>query len=274
VGSDICDERGLARVLKHAHTTGRAPPHADWSAVWYCGAVAWRRCSETALLGALLLTPPAHAGHLDDVLVSPWVNQQPAEAPAAEPAPAKPRDHFDDLPLHLEARWGAGTSVGLVGIVGEYNVLDRLALGAGIGLNPEGAIWGAHARLRPLIFPSRSGHTLHALFLEGSFSRGRLNSTDPAGGILSDVCEGGHTPGSTCYSVFVRPEAVSWSQFEFGWEVRLRIGFTLRVSGGLALALTRPNWRCERDGQPVSCEGESLPDRAIYVQTFALGYAF
>ena len=42
---------------------------------------------------------------------------------------------------------------------------------------------------------------------------------------------------------------------------------------GVARALNQPTWRCEHDG-PVSCDGEESPARTLFVQSFALGWAF
>lgn len=68
-----------------------------------------------------------------------------------ETLPERPQRKFSDRPIQIGTRMGFGTTVGLIGLLGEYNVDDMLALGGGIGVNGWGPIWGIHARIRPLI---------------------------------------------------------------------------------------------------------------------------
>jgi hypothetical protein len=212
--------------------------------------------------GSLSIAAGAEAHDLDQPLLD---YRGPAPV-GHDPSPRRLRQ-FDDAPFHLELQFGAATTVGVLGIVAEYNVLDELALGAGLGLNGFGPIWGVHARARPLIGASRSGKTLHALFVEAAFSRGQFGG-DPLQGLGSlGTCD------SSCNSVVVVPELISWAQLELGWEAQFVSRLTLRTALGVALALNRPDWRCESGG-PVSCAGEALPATTLFVQTLALGYAF
>lgn len=213
-----------------------------------------------------LLFAPARATELD----APLSDYRMPEPAPVEPAPQRQR-RFDAAPFELSLELGLGTPVGLLGVVAEYNLLDELALGAGLGLNDHGPIWAVRARARPLIGVSRAG-TLHALFVEAAFSRGQYAGMPSLG--LSAMCEGNpDDPDSPCYSVRVVPEAVSWAQFELGWEARFTSHLTLRTALGVARALNQPSWRCEHDG-PVSCDGEESPARTLFVQSFALGWAF
>ena len=59
------------------------------------------------------------------------------------------RRRFDDEPVSLGIAVGVGTLVGEAGILFEYELDDRLAFGAGIGVNLEGWMGGPYLRLRP-----------------------------------------------------------------------------------------------------------------------------
>lgn len=181
-------------------------------------------------VGTLLADGTARASEFDELMDQPLS----ANEPSAEQAPASVPDHFADQRVHLETRLGLGTTVGLLGAVAEYNAADWLAVGGGLGINLAGPIWDVHARLRPFTFASRSGKALHAITLEGAFSRGQYGS-DPFAGAFSAMCEGNpDDPRSSCYERTRRPEWVSWAQAELGWEARFASHFTLRTSVGFA----------------------------------------
>ena len=86
-----------------------------------------------------------------------------------------PRIHFEDRPFQIESRLGLSTSVGEIGAVVEYNLLERVALGAGVGANIWGPEVGAHLRLRPIAGATSSGQRLH--------THSRSNQLYPLGGL-------------------------------------------------------------------------------------------
>lgn len=168
---------------------------------------------------------------------------------------------------------GFGTTVGLIGFVGEYNVDDALALGGGVGVNGWGPTWGVHARLRPLVGASNQGRRLHALTFEGAFSQGNYAVTPDELDSMPSMrpCEKGiDTSGCTTHAV---PRWVSWLQFELGWETRAPGGFTLLLSGGVATRLNSPHWQCTVLDEPVSC-GSSTPLRVQGTFSLSMGHAF
>lgn len=152
-----------------------------------------------------------------------WDNSIPQESTGSNEVPIgqespnsgdeQPRKRFTDLPMLFELRTGFGTSVGEIGLVGEYNVLDRLALGAGIGLNIWGPIWGIHVRGRPIIGATQSGR-LHAMTFETSFSQG-MYAGIPAFPNDGSNCTSGNDPGCSGYPV---------PKFNFVDSVRTRLG--------------------------------------------------
>jgi hypothetical protein len=225
------------------------------------------RILPLSLLTIVLASGTAAA--FDDLMNQPLNDGEPSPEPAPDSVP----DHFADQRFHLETRLGLSTTVGLLGEVAEYNAADWLAVGGGLGINLDGPIWGVHARLRPITFASRSGRALHAITLEGAFSRGQYGS-DPFGGLFSAMCEGNpDDPESSCFERTQRPEWISWAQGELGWEARFASHFTVRTSVGFATALNHPTWSCEHRGAPVACDG-TAPPRTLFVESLALGYAF
>jgi len=184
--------------------------------------------------------------------------------------------HFDDRPLQLELIFGFGTTVGVLGLVLDYNVGDWLALGAGAGLGIHGPLWEAHARFRPLV--GRLGGQskgLQALTLETAFSQGPYADLPKNGFVLCDRADGAaNRVGDDCFQPNAVPRLTSFGQLELGWEARFESGFSLRLSGGFATALHMGTPRCYGASmQPVPCGG-SEPERTIVVLTSAFGYAF
>lgn len=193
-------------------------------------------------------------GWLGLVLFAPSARAEPLVAAAIEPAPPTPAG-YRDHPLHLEWIFGADTRVGEFGFSAEYALGDPLSIGVGVGVNDQGPEWSAHARLRPIWARTPGGAFFQALTVEGALSTAMQgNGID----ICFDECRAG-----------VVPQTVYWGQAELGWEGMLRGGFTIRVSSGIANALGSRRWQCD-DGTS-SC---NTPSRQLYVQTFALGYAF
>jgi hypothetical protein len=199
--------------------------------------------------------------------------QGSAETPTVPPPK---RDwHFNDAPFDVELRTGFATSVGVLGLVGEYAPIEEITLGAGAGVNPWGGVWGVHARVRGFGIDTRRENRRSAFTLEMAFSRGLYSRVDPFGDVFSAMCEGSpDDPSGGCYRPHVVPAAVSWGQIELGWEVRSRSGFTFRASLGVATALNFPDWGCSVEGKPATCDRAPLPASTIFAQTLAFGYAF
>ena len=166
-----------------------------------------------------------------------------------------------DQPFHLEARLGGGTSVGLIGVVGEWNVVDVLALGVGVGFN-EWPVFGAGARVRWPV--GTFAKHQHAFTLEVDYSRGKYAGMPSFGSVClhSESCD-----------VRLDPATAHWIQSEVGWELRTLSGFTLRLAVGAAWLLNSIDWRCTKDDQPTPCQGKQ-GETSIPVSTVALGYAF
>lgn len=186
-----------------------------------------------------------------------------AETPAPERARPTLGLHFDERPWGMQLRFGAATSVGELGIAAEYDVVDWLNLGLGIGSNFSGPMPGAHVRFRPLVSRNESGRVAHAIVGEAATSVGYY---DP--GVLSwDLDGGGAQPARYV------PKVVVWWQVEAGWEAKWASGLTFRVSLGFAQCFTNPTLRYSRDGRQYTTSGSGPPPRA-FAQTLAVGYAF
>jgi hypothetical protein len=179
---------------------------------------------------------------------------------------------FDDRPFNLQVRTGFGSSVGSLGLVGEFDLDDRFNVGAGAGTNLLGLIVGAHARLRPVVFRTSSGRAAHAIVAEGAVSRSRYSGS--LDGLMSSLCEGAwDDPKSQCYDPPIDPEWVWWGQLEVGWEFRHRNGMLVRATTGAAVMLAMPDWKCTLHGAPAPC-GHSSPALSLPTLTLAMGYAF
>jgi len=192
----------------------------------------------------------------------------PRRPELAEPQSREPRAGYGQRPLHLELVTGVATTVGLVGVAGELDLGNPLSLGAGVGGNGYGVDWEVHARFRPIYSLPPERHFFSALTVQGTFASSLNSNTSLIPGIdcdTNDIHDG-------CYAPPVVPERVYWAQSELGWEGMFQSGLTLRVATGLARELGSPSWHCEISGQIVPCG--SLPARTVFVQTFAVGYAF
>jgi hypothetical protein len=80
---------------------------------------------------------------------------------AGAPGRSERSPSFADAPFAFGVRAGVGTTVGLLGLVSEYNVVQPLAVGVGVGLNGLGIEYGAQVRVRPIVLTSSKGQ-LHA----------------------------------------------------------------------------------------------------------------
>jgi hypothetical protein len=192
------------------------------------------------------------------------LHEQPVPADAIQ----SERAGYGARLFHVELITGVATTVGLLGIAGELNLGNPLSIGAGLGENGMGTDWEAHARWRPAYSVTPSGSFFTGLSLEGAFASSLNTNTNFA---IAVDCNPDDIHGG-CYDIAVVPQRVYWAQGELGWEGMFRSGLTLRVASGLARELGSPNWRCELRGQTVPCD--SLPARTVFVQTFAIGYAF
>lgn len=203
------------------------------------------------------------------------------EVPPGDPDPRAPAEvleaqpdqrssiAFTDRRFQLETRVGIDTSVGEVGLVGEYNLFERLAIGAGFGTNTLGPEWGVHVRLRPIVGTSSSGRRLHAFTVETALSRGQYAGTIDVLPSLGPCMEGDTSGCPTERSA----EWMTWLQFELGWETRAEYGFSLRLSSGYAMALNAPAWKCTVLGKAVTCDKSSgNADSTTF--TVGVGYAW
>jgi hypothetical protein len=175
-------------------------------------------------------------------------------AEAQEAAKAR----FTDKPLHLEARLGFGTLVGLVGVTAGVNAVDWLEIGVGAGAPVVPVVVGAYARFRPLYWAT-SERRLHALTVELGCSTGPSSvwggfelfqgESDPRFGSLQEASA----------------NRADFAQLELGWETRSAGGTTIRFAGGVAVSI-HGDWSCEvGDGYDVTC-----PD-PIAIPTFTFG---
>lgn len=193
-----------------------------------------------------------------------------AERVIDEPVTKKQVRSFSKKPFFFGPRFGYGTTTGLAGVVAEYSVVDRLALGAGIGANGAGLEYEAHARFRALTWITPSGR-LHAFTFEPAFSRSRYDSfTDMSLGL----CEGDPAdPHDNCYNPRHAAKWASWAALEAGWETRSKSGFSVGLAMGFAFLLGDPPG-CVIKGSAVPCGyGDSA---ATTLPTFSatLGQAF
>ncbi len=235
-----------------------------------------------ALVACLLVAASANAQEGSGATAPPasteWIpeeppDQRPIHIPDKEfemAGDAAPRSRFTERAMLLEGRVGYGTTVGFLGVVGEYSLFDRLALGGGVGLNDLGPVWGIHARLRPIVMTAQSGRRLHAITLESAISQGHYAGSEVRLMPTMRDCSIHDTSGCRTQ---VSSEFVSWLQFDIGWEMRAPSGFSLRVSYGFATRLNSPNWQCTVLGVTSSCGDETVA-RTIPTLTVALGYAF
>ncbi|MEO6599753.1 MAG: hypothetical protein ABIQ16_07765, partial [Polyangiaceae bacterium] len=183
-----------------------------------------------------------------------------ADAPSQE-AGEVPRPRFDDHPLAIELRTGAATATGLLGVVLEYNVHDRLAFNAGVGTNLLGLSSSVGARVRPVIGASGNRKQLHAFVVETSLSRSAYLGDWIAGFPCDDHC--------------IQPRYVGWAQAELGWEARIG-HWQLQTTLGAAFLLGNPQFSCRQDGfdSPANCASSGGVTRVLFTQTIGAGYAF
>ncbi len=172
---------------------------------------------------------------------------------------------FSDRPLHLEARAGFGTLVGLLGATAGYNVHDRIELGAGGGVNIWGPMGGAYVRLRPVGGPRPNGR-LHAFSIDLGVSAGPWR--DAFAGWFPAMGHGDPDDYERYHS-----DLAVWLQGELSWETWSVSGFTLRLGAGYATMLNRSDIVCYNAARPDESCGASGAVTTVGVFTVALGYA-
>ncbi|MEO6598256.1 MAG: hypothetical protein ABIQ16_00175, partial [Polyangiaceae bacterium] len=129
-----------------------------------------------------------------------------SELPQTEP-------DFTTRRFVLQARTGIATSVGFFGVLGEFNLHDRLAINAGVGTNFYGWSPAFGVRLRPIIFTSNIGTrrgAVYAITLEGSLSRAAYGDPPRFVAYCIEAC---HPPPP-----HLETRYVSWGQIELGVE--------------------------------------------------------
>jgi hypothetical protein len=224
---------------------------------------------STAVLGcAFLASAPATANWANEIDGDQLEESNaPGKVVPGNPvAPTVPGLRFNDKPFNLQLRIGASTTVGELGVVAEYDILDRINVGIGLGTNVVGLMPGAHLRLRPIVSRNISGVAVHAVFAELGLSRGNYSGS-LQDGLLAGLC------GNDCDGAIYKSKTVWWGQVEVGWEMRWANGILLRGSTGMAVVIAEPAWQCTRSGNSVPCSG-SRPSGWAEVYTFAVGYAF
>lgn len=160
--------------------------------------------------------------------------QEPTPEPP--PAPPPPPPPWEVRPLTVEGHLGAGTPVGLIGIMVDYLLSPAFSLAGGVGFGsapddspgPHGAVM---ARLRP------ARGEKNAFILGGGFSIGPYRRL---GSALGD------------YGTSVSSDLGYFFQGEVGWERRTPKGFMVRLTAGIA-AMLNPG--------SLSCKDSSYSDR-------------
>jgi hypothetical protein len=164
---------------------------------------------------------------------------------------------FRDRPISVVGVTGFGTPLGLIGVAGQYVVLEALTLGAGIGTNDQGLQLSAYANFRPLHWSGRSvafavGPQL--AYATGPWAPFSVNGLFSGGGSSDDR-----------YVV----DRAHWLQADLGLEVQTKGGVVFRFSHGAAFLLNPGSGRCEGECPPPESTSEALFTTAI-----TLGYAF
>jgi hypothetical protein len=221
------------------------------------------------LWGAALLVAATTGGALP-------ANASPAEDRGLEVTPSTPlrAQRFVDKPFALQGILGFGSDVGLVGMKGQYTVLDALALGGGVGINASGhPQLAAFANFRPITWSNKK--SVNALSLMGGYSTGKYEAYD-----ISDFS----FMSSMSHSSEPEPRYVvdraHWLQVDVGFERQFARGFSFRSAIGAAYLLNQGSAYCRNSRSPhetLPCAGETRgtpPDKLLFTMTLALGYAF
>jgi hypothetical protein len=179
------------------------------------------------------------------------------ESDAAENAPDSPPtpDPWGSLPLVLEAQFGLGAPLGLVGIALDYSPVPAIGINLGVGLGGAGPQYALSTRLRVFRF----GHRAHfAPYVGLGASAGAYNQT-----------EWGLVGGDPPTTVFHWNTAY-WMNLETGMEMRFGQHFELRPYAGIGFLLNPDA------ASPVPANSppvEPIDSWALYAG-IAVGYAF
>jgi len=160
------------------------------------------------------------------------------------------------------AQLGLGSITGYAGVLAGVNVIDRLELGAGLGVAGSGnPAFAFYAHVRPIVFYARGRRTLHAITVQLGYSWSRYDSIDLAGLIGSDpaVGIGQHVP------------VARWFQYDFGWEMLTPSGFDVRAAFGVAILTNKEDVYCTNADGRTECGKplEGLPSLAL-----SMGHTF
>jgi len=224
--------------------------------------------TRTRVCGALLLVAATIGG------VAP-AKASPADDRGLEVTPSTPlhAPRFVDRPFALQGILGFGSDVGLVGVKGQYTLVDALALGGGVGMNASGYLQlAASANFRPITWSDT--RSVNALSIMTSYSTGEYDAFDVSSVLALGMDHSGNTERH--YKV----DRAHWLQVDAGFEHQLASGFSLRSAIGAAYLLNPGSAYCQATRSPyeaLPCEGDidgTPPDDLLFTMTLALGYAF
>jgi len=182
------------------------------------------------------------------------------QAPSPTDNTVEESRHFSDRPFQLGVGLGGvGGPLGLLGMYGEVSVWDRLALGAGFGVDFWGFATGGYARLRPIAWGGEGKRLLNALTVQAGYSYMAYGELDLLPCI--DACSP-EMSYSNAYSHF--------GTITLGMEHLLWGGFTFRYDVGWAHLLMPPKWSCELEHRAIPCGSGPAPD--FIIQSFSIGH--
>jgi hypothetical protein len=196
-----------------------------------------------------------------------------AEPDAIDRTRVVKRRHFDDRHLFLGVGVGEGSAVGILGVYLELAVIDRLTLGAGVGLTFWGRAEGGYLRGRPVVWGgAHEKGVLHALTLQFGYTHmeyGRAVFSD-----FGFVCLHGadEKPGDPCYRSFVDSQPAHFGLIQAGFEHSFSGGLSLHYELGVMHSLTELSWTCAHLGSPVACEPHQIPPNTTWVLSAGLSY--
>jgi hypothetical protein len=162
---------------------------------------------------------------------------------------------FAARPVVMEARFGTGTLVGVMGVTASYNPWSFLGLGVGAGLDTGGGQLAAMISIRPVTFVSQRWARLHAIGIELGYSTGPYNDWELGG-------DGGS--GAT-----YRWDHVHWAQPLLFYQTQSYRGFNLLAGVGAAIPFAKSGYHCI---DTELCGGPHI--NGAFTATAGLGYAW
>jgi hypothetical protein len=184
------------------------------------------------------------------------------------------RRHFDDRHLFLGSGGGEGSAMGIVGIYLELAVMDRLALGAGVGLTFWGRAEGGYVRGRPIVWGgAHEKGVLHAITLQLGYTHMAYGESVWAG-FGPGVClhDADEKPGDGCYESSVEIQPAHFGLLQAGVEHSFSKGLSLHYEMGMMHSLTELSWTCTHMRSPVACEPNQSPPNTTWVLSAGLSY--